>query len=132
MLGRLFGRGKKVNNNRDIKQVILVRMDLGMGKGKIAAQVAHASLSSYLKVADTFPELSKRWLSEGGKKVVLKVNSLEELLKIKNELDRDRIPNVIIQDAGHTQVSPGTITCLGIGPWYGDELDKYTGHLKLL
>ncbi len=132
MLGRLFSRCKKVDNNRDIKQVILVRTDLGMGKGKIAAQVAHASLGSCFQMSEEYPELCKRWVEGGSKKVVLKVDSLEELLEIKKKLDHDGIPNVIIRDAGHTQVSPGTITCLGIGPWYGDELDKYTGHLKLL
>ncbi len=115
-----------------MKQVIVVRKDLKMGKGKLCAQVAHASLSSFLETKKRFPEWCEKWLEEGQKKIVLKANSLEELLEIKKKFDELGVPNALISDAGLTQLPPGTITCLGVGPAPEEILDKITGKLKLL
>jgi PTH2 family peptidyl-tRNA hydrolase len=111
------------------KQAILVRNDLKMGKGKIAAQAAHASLASY-KNADK--KAKEAWESLGCKKVVLKVDGEKELLKYL-ELARDaKLPNALITDAGLTQIPAATNTCLGIGPAEEDKIDRIVKDLKLL
>ena len=102
-----------------------------MEKGKIAAQSAHAAIGAMQKTEKVAPSIVKQWLEEGQKKVVLKVGSEAELMTVFKEISKS-VPTAIIRDAGHTQVEPGSITCIGIGPWYDDELDRLTGHLKLL
>lgn len=114
------------------KQAIIVRHDLKMSKGKTAAQVAHASVSSYLAASRSNPRWTEDWLREGQKKVVLKVSSLEEILELKERADRERIPNAIIADAGLTELEPGTVTCLGLGPAPSETIDRLTSSLKLL
>jgi PTH2 family peptidyl-tRNA hydrolase len=112
-----------------MKQVIVVRTDLKMGKGKLAAQVAHASLAAFLK---TSYSKRKKWLEEGAKKVVLKVSSEEELLKLYRKAKKEKLPCEIIADRGLTQLKPGTFTALAIGPEKDERVDKITGDLKLL
>ena len=112
-----------------MKQAILVRTDLKMGKGKIASQVAHASLEAYKKANK---RKIKKWEKEGCKKIVLKVSSLEELLKFKKMADELKIPNAMIRDAGLTQVKKGEITALALGPEEEEKIDKITRNLKLL
>lgn len=116
----------------EFKQAIVVRMDLKMGKGKLAVQVAHASVEGFIKVSQEKPEWANEWLNQGQKKVVLKVENLDELLNILEEANKLKIPTIIIRDAGRTQLEPGTITCLAIGPGPSNIIDKVTGHLKLL
>jgi PTH2 family peptidyl-tRNA hydrolase len=114
------------------KQVIIVRADLKMGKGKLAAQVAHAAVLAAEICRNTRPFWHKEWMNEGQKKIVVKVNNLDELLKIKETAEAKGLPTALIQDAGLTQLEPGTITTLGIGPAPKDLLDPITRHLKLL
>lgn len=111
------------------KQVIIVRRDLKWGKGKLAAHVAHASLEAALMVDRN---LLEEWRKHGAKKVVLRVNSLEELKEIEKKLKKEKIKYVKISDAGLTQLKRGTITCIGIGPIEEEKIDKITGKLKLL
>ena len=111
------------------KQVIVVRKDLKMDKGKIAAQVAHASLEAYKK-AD--PKDVVEWEAEGMKKVVLGVKDIMELMKIKERVKEENIPYAVIRDAGKTQIETGTVTSMGIGPVREERVDKITKSLKLL
>ena len=112
-----------------MKQVLIVRNDLKMGKGKIAAQSAHASVEA----ADRVSKAKKdAWKAEGMKKVVVKVSSLEELKALKKKADSLNIKSALISDAGRTQLEPGTITVLGLGPDDDEKIDKITGKLKLL
>lgn len=111
------------------KQVIVVRQDLKLPKGKMAAQVAHASLEAYKK---TDQRVVEEWEDEGVKKIVLKVPGLKELMEIKNKVKAEKIPYVVIKDAGKTELKPGTITCLGIGPVKESKIDKITGKLKMV
>lgn len=113
----------------EYKQVILVREDLKLPKGKMAVQVAHASLSSFEWAK---PAVQEAWKREGQKKIVLKVNAVEELFRYKEEARKMDIPTALIQDAGLTCVPPGTITALGMGPADSITLDKIVGHLKLM
>ncbi len=116
----------------EYKQVILIRTDLDMGAGKKCVQVAHASVSASNLVRTSNSIAWKAWMNEGQKKVVLKVSSLEDLEKFYAQLQRAKIPSVLINDAGLTQLPPGTTTALGIGPASEVEIDKVTGELKLL
>ncbi len=112
-----------------MKQVILVRMDLKMEKGKLATQVAHASVDAVLKSPK---DKIEEWTSEGMKKVVLKVQDLKELLDLKKKADILKLKTAIITDAGKTFFDKPTTTCLAIGPDDDKEIDKITNHLKLL
>ncbi len=114
------------------KQAIIVRKDLKMSKGKIAAQVAHASLSCSIKVMNSKKKWFEIWNMEGQKKVILKVKNLEELKKLKKKAVSMKLPHEIIKDRGLTEVKPGTITCMAIGPAPEEILNKITGELKLL
>jgi PTH2 family peptidyl-tRNA hydrolase len=113
-------------------QVIVVRNDLKMGKGKMCAQSAHASIAAFLKSQERkWGSDYQEWLDEGMQKIVVKVQSERELLELFEQV-KNKFPTALITDAGHTQISPGTKTCIGIGPSKESELKKYTGHLKLL
>ena len=114
-----------------IKQVIVVRTDLDMGKGKIAAQVGHACVMGAEHVRKSNPEWFSIWWN-GQEKVVLKVVTLKELEEIKRGAIEFDLPWSEITDAGHTQIAPGTTTCISIGPAPEEKIDKITGDLKLL
>jgi len=115
-----------------MKQVIVVREDLKIGKGKLSAHVAHASLEGY-KRAKTYDEDGVReWEAGGQKKVVVKAKDEKELLDLYENAKHANIPCALIKDAGLTQIPPGTTTALALGPAVDSEVDKLTGHLKLL
>ncbi|MCS7119144.1 MAG: peptidyl-tRNA hydrolase Pth2 [Archaeoglobaceae archaeon] len=113
----------------EFKQVIIVREDLNLSRGKLAVQVAHASVLGFLKSEKEKREI---WIKEGQKKVVLKVKSLEELFEIKNKAEREKLVTAIVEDAGLTEIPPGTITAISIGPDESKRIDKITGSLPLL
>ncbi len=112
-----------------LKQALIVRTDLGMGKGKMAAQAAHGSVMAYLKAE---PEARAEWVDSGMKKIVLKVNSEKDLAVMFQKAKKAGLPAALVQDAGHTQIDPGSKTVVGIGPAEESELDELTGELKLL
>ncbi|MGC8479015.1 MAG: peptidyl-tRNA hydrolase Pth2 [Candidatus Micrarchaeia archaeon] len=116
----------------EIKQVIVMRSDLDMGKGKLAAQAAHASLESFFAAERKSPEIAKAWIESGQKKIVLKFEGEEGLVKLSKAFEYLGVPCALVRDAGLTELPPGTITALGIGPWKSSEIDKYTSSLKLL
>lgn len=111
-----------------LKQAIVVRTDLKMGKGKASVQVAHASVAVLEKVDKG---LVRQWKEEGMKKIVLKVSGKRELLELFETAKRS-LPAALIKDAGLTQIELGEPTCVGIGPAKEEELDRITGSLKLL
>ena len=115
----------------DIKQVIVVRTDLGMGKGKIAAQVGHACVLGAENVRKSHSDWFEKWWG-GQEKVVVKVESLKELEEIKKHAIDIDVPWSEVTDAGHTQIAPGTVTCISLGPAPEESIDKITGDLKLL
>ena len=114
-----------------IKQVIVVRTDLDMGKGKIAAQVGHACVLGAEHVRKSNPDWFSEWWG-GQEKVVLKVLNLKELEHVKQDAIEFSLPWSEVTDAGHTQIAPGTTTCISIGPAPEEKIDKITGDLKLL
>ncbi len=111
------------------KQVIVLRTDLEIGKGKLAAQAAHASVESVLR---SDAKTVQKWRESGAKKVVLKVSSETELKSIQQKAAKAKLISVLISDAGLTQLKPGTKTAVGIGPDAEAKIDKITGKLKLL
>lgn len=116
----------------EYKQVIAVRADLKMGKGKLAAQVGHAAVSAAENARKRHGEWWRTWLDEGQCKVAVKVPGLPELLSLQKEAVRMKLPHSLITDRGLTQLSPHTVTCIGIGPAPATQIDKITGDLPLL
>jgi len=117
----------------DNKMVLVIRTDLNMGKGKAAAQCAHAAIDLYKKANKKTPKLLTQWESFGQAKVTLKApDGGEEALNcLKTKADEVGLAAVIIRDAGRTQIESGSATVLGIGPGPSEIIDKVTGHLKL-
>ncbi len=113
----------------EYKQVILVRDDLKLTKGKMAAQVSHASVEALLK---SHKDDVAAWREHGMKKVVLKVKDLKEIQEYKRKAEDAGLVVALITDAGHTQLPPRTVTCLGIGPAEEEKIDTITGNLKLI
>ncbi len=115
-----------------MKQAIVVRSDLKMGKGKVAAQVAHASLSAAESAQQRRPGWYEGWKSGGQAKIVLKVESEEALRELLRKAKAAGLPASLIEDRGLTQLEPGTVTCVGIGPAPDADIDGITRKLKLL
>lgn len=114
------------------KLVIVTRKDLNLSKGKLAAQAGHASVDCALKCMKYDRKTFDAWHQRGQKKTVLKGGSERELFELKAVAERAGLTTALIKDAGHTEIAPGTITVLGIGPADEGTLDKVTGHLALL
>ena len=112
-----------------MKQVVLVRTDLKMPKGKLSTQVAHACVEAVLNSSSKNIE---KWRDTGMKKIVLKVKSKEELLDYKIKADKIGLVNSLIKDAGKTFFKGPTITCLGIGPDREELIDLLTKDLGML
>lgn len=129
--------------NSEPKQVIVVRKDLNMRKGKIAAQSSHASMGTLLnlsgpiyegeiKINVEYPAV-REWLLGRFTKVCVSVDSEDELLKIHDLAIRNGLNVKLIKDSGLTEFNGvPTLTCLAIGPDYPERIDPITGHLKLL
>ena len=111
------------------KQIILVRQDLQLPKGKLAAQVAHAAVESFVRANK---EAQASWRAEGQMKIVVKVPD-DKALFLYLQMAKDvNIPHALITDAGKTVIAPGTVTVLGIGPAEEKDIDSITSELKLL
>ncbi len=119
-------------NSDEIKQVIIIRMDLEMGKGKMVAQGAHASLMSFFESQRKDKDIAQEWLDTGEKKIVLKVDDEKALEMLFRAFQYKKVPCALVTDAGLTQLPPGSKTALGIGPWLSSEIDQITSKIKLL
>jgi PTH2 family peptidyl-tRNA hydrolase len=120
---RIFG-----NAQQEYKQCIVLREDLKLSKGKAAVQAAHASILSY----ERSPLHDRQnWKKQGQKKVALKVSSLSALYEVRDDAEKLELPCAIVEDAGLTEIPPGTVTALGIGPARADDIDKVTKDLEL-
>ena len=109
-----------------------MRTDLGMGRGKMAAQAGHACVLGADRVRKTHPDWYDVWCNEGQKKIALKVSSIADLNQLRVVVAQNNLPYAVVSDAGHTQLEPGTITCMSIGPAPENAIDRITGNLKLL
>jgi PTH2 family peptidyl-tRNA hydrolase len=128
-----------------MKQVIVMRTDLNMRKGKMIAQGAHAALGclvgcdiSVEHLADrterviSIPTNVRYWIGLGMKKVCVRADSEEELLALHAKAMEAGLSSFLVTDAGHTEFKGPTNTCIAIGPADDDAVDEITGHLKLL
>ncbi|KAK0708996.1 peptidyl-tRNA hydrolase PTH2-domain-containing protein [Lasiosphaeria miniovina] len=126
--------------NEECKLVLVVRTDLGMTKGKIAAQCGHATLACYKTLSRAAQKdaqsaearLLRRWERTGQAKIALQIKGEDELLELMAQARSLGVTAEVIQDAGRTQIDAGSRTVLGVGPAPKSEVDKITGHLKLL
>ena len=127
------------------KQVIVMRKDLNMRKGKMVAQGAHASMKAVLDNMSWYPrdnvmsiDLDKNkamdsWIKDGVTKICVSVDSEKELLEIFNKAKEAKLVCSLVTDAGLTEFNGvPTKTCCAIGPDWSDDIDKITKHLKLL
>jgi len=114
------------------KMVLVVRNDLGMGKGKIGAQCGHATLGAYKRAVKKTPAAVASWSRWGQAKICVKVNSEAELLEIEELAQALGIPHYTVADAGRTQIEAGSLTVLAVGPAPVAQINQVTGHLKLL
>jgi PTH2 family peptidyl-tRNA hydrolase len=115
----------------EIKQVIILRKDLKMTKGKAAAQASHAAVAAAVKSLRNSPTNFNNWWNGGQMKIVLAVDSEKELNEIENKLRRTGVIISKINDAGRTQLPPNTATALGIGPHAQMDVERITSSLKL-
>ena len=123
---------KSTSFTTDLKMVMVVRSDLKMGNGKVAAQCCHACLGLYKsQLKNDLPRL-QAWENSNYKKVVLKCTSEEEMLKIASNARSKGLDYYLVRDAGLTQIAPGSKTVLSIGPATEEELKEVTNYLKLL
>lgn len=126
-------------NNGRVKQIILVRKDLEMTPGKLAVQVSHASLGGLLSLKGEDErryfidkhEFLKEWLDVRFTKICLSVKNEKELMKYYEIIKKTDIPHSLITDAGFTEFNEPTVTCLSIGPYWNEEIDKITKRLQL-
>ncbi|KAM7441912.1 Peptidyl-tRNA hydrolase protein 2 [Porites harrisoni] len=139
-----FLRGLRSNGNNDqesvtsvsdgfgeFKMVLVVRQDLGMGKGKIAAQCCHAAVGLCKQLERSNPKLLHQWESTACAKVVVKAPDESSLVELARKGRSIGLEVCLIRDAGRTQIAPGSKTVLGVGPGPVDKVDQVTGHLKL-
>ncbi|KAJ5485271.1 peptidyl-tRNA hydrolase 2 [Penicillium diatomitis] len=121
------------DNEEEVKLVLVVRTDLGMTKGKIAAQASHATLACYKYFITHKPDspILRRWEQGGQAKIALQIKSEDDLLLLQAQAMSLGLCARVIQDAGRTQIASGSRTVLGVlGP--KSVVDGVTGHLKLL
>ena len=111
---------------------LVVRQDLRMSGGKVAAQCSHAALGAALKAKNLVPEMYKRWMKIGPTKIALRVKSEKELLEIEEVAKSHKLITYKVKDAGLTQIAPGSITVLAIGPAPLAKIDEVTKKYSLL
>lgn len=123
---------KKKQSDFEYKMVLVTRVDLPLSAGKLAVQVSHAAVVCTLLTKKNKPEWFSKWQREGAKKVVVKVDALEDFFPLKEQAVKLGITAMIVTDAGYTEIEEGTQTVLGIGPAPSNLIDQVTGELPLL
>ncbi|XP_053669238.1 probable peptidyl-tRNA hydrolase 2 [Anopheles marshallii] len=116
----------------EYKMVLVVRNDLKMGKGKIAAQCGHAAVGAFESGLRNTPAAIRKWQSSGQAKIALKVDTELAMMEIYRTAKANKLNCCLIRDAGRTQIEANTKTVLAIGPAPNVAVDSVTGHLKLL
>ena len=109
---------------------LIVRKDLRLSAGKVAVQCSHAAVSCALVARKHEPRLMERWHSSGGRKISLAVDSLDLLKELMIKAKSAGLITHMVKDAGHTEIPPGTITVLGIGPAPKSSINALTGELE--
>ena len=128
----MAGRTTVDSSAFEYKLVIVIRTDIKMSKGKIAAQAGHAAVSASEYARKNRPEWWNPWIMEGQRKIAVKAKSEDEILNLERQARNAKLPVALIVDRGLTEIPPNTTTCLGIGPGPASKVDAITGKLSLL
>ncbi len=123
---------KRAGTGETYKMVLVIRGELRLTPGKAAVQVAHAAVMLVLRQQSRRSTALDRWLEQGQKKIAVVSPSLDDMVERQGRASRAGIATAWVDDAGFTEVPPGTRTCLGLGPAPEGDLDKITGDLPLL
>ncbi|CAI4054859.1 hypothetical protein SKDZ_02G0500 [Saccharomyces kudriavzevii ZP591] len=121
----------------EVRMALVIRQDLAMTKGKIAAQCCHAALSCFRHIsmdparASYNPVMTQRWLHAGQAKITLKCPDKFTMDELYAKAISLGVNAAVIHDAGRTQIAAGSATVLGLGPAPKAVLDQITGDLKL-
>lgn len=121
----------------EVRMALVIRQDLGMTKGKIAAQCCHAALACFRLISSDpsrtsyNPEMTHRWLARGQAKITLKCPDKETMDELFAKAIAFGVNSYVVHDAGRTQIAAGSATVLGLGPAPKAVLDQITGDLKL-
>ncbi len=116
----------------EITMVLVTRADLKLSKGKLAAQAGHAVMECTLRAKKESPRTLDRYRREGARKIVCKVPDEDSLRKTLGHAKKAGLISCLVKDAGHTEIPPGTVTVVGIGPGPRSDIDKITGRLSLV
>ena len=114
------------------KLVIAVRSDLELSRGKLGVQVAHASVMAAFDAKAHHRKWFAAWWAEGQRKVVVRGGTLADLYALRGKARSMGLTTALVEDAGLTELPPGTVTCLGVGPGPNAIVDQVTGGLKLI
>ncbi|KAM7259856.1 hypothetical protein ACFE04_015597 [Oxalis oulophora] len=106
------------DDGQDLKMVLVVRRDLKMGSGKIAAQCAHAATGMYAELMQSDRSLLRQWEQCGQAKIVVTCKNQQDMIKLRESADSIGLPTFVVADAGKTQVAAGSKTVLAVGPVY--------------
>ena len=112
--------------------VLVVRGELRLTTGKVAAQVAHGAVMLAHRIERESPTRFTDWWKNGQRKIVLEARTLDQMEELDRSARARRIPTAWVEDAGLTEVPPGTRTCLALGPAQDFEIDPVTAGLPLL
>ncbi|MFQ6107647.1 MAG: peptidyl-tRNA hydrolase Pth2 [Thermoplasmata archaeon] len=115
----------------EFKLVVAVREDLKLSSGKMAVQVAHAAVTCAIRCRKERREWFREWVNEGQRKVVVRARNLRDLHNLERKSRELKVTAALIEDAGLTELPPGTTTCLGMGPAPAPVIDQVTGQLRL-
>ena len=116
----------------EVTMVLVTRDDLKVSKGKLAAQCSHAAVNCAIKARKKAVRLYERWNNVGARKVVVRADDEAHLRQLYAKALTAGLVCDLVKDAGHTEIPPGTVTVLGIGPSPRLAVDAITGDLKLL
>jgi len=116
----------------EVTMILVVRDDLKLSKGKLAAQCAHGAVNCALKARKKAPRLFERWNNHGARKIVVRADDESHLRQLYSQALTAGLVCDLVKDAGRTEIPAGTITVLGIGPATKMTVDAITSDLKLL
>ena len=122
----------KLPSTEELTMVLVTRADLKLSKGKLAAQCGHAVMECTLRARKDSPRGLDRYRREGARKIVCKATDENALKQILGRAKSAGLVCYLVKDAGHTEIPPGTVTVVGIGPGPRSEIDKITGDLQLV
>ena len=108
----------------------LCRVDLQLSPGKLAVQCAHAAIESLKRAKKTHSRMVQRWNESASRKVCLAVEDESELEHFLELVQEASLPFALIKDAGLTEVPPGTVTVLGVGPGPRHTMDSLFRSLR--